>query len=61
MAVRRGSKNVAIQDLTPMFLWDLLATRADLVLVTGDKWLLQDELMQPRVILPQTFVAQWQH
>ena len=43
------------------FLWDLLATRADLMLVTGDKLLLQNELMQPRVILPQTFVAQLKH
>ena len=48
-------------DAGDQFLWDLLATRADLVLVTGDKLLLQDELMQPRIILPQTFVAQWQH
>lgn len=43
------------------FLWDLLATRTDLVLVTGDKLLLQDEAMRQRVILPQTFVAQLQH
>ena len=48
-------------DPGDQFLWNLLATRADLVLVTGDKLLLQNELMQPRVILPQTFVAQLQH
>ena len=43
------------------FLWDLLASRADLVLVTGDKLLLQNEAMQPRVILTQTFVTQLRH
>ena len=31
-------------------LWDLLATRADLALVTGDKLLLQDVAMRGRVI-----------
>jgi putative PIN family toxin of toxin-antitoxin system len=48
-------------DAGDQFLWDLLATRADLVLVSGDKLLLQDEAMQPRVILPQVFVAQLMH
>ena len=48
-------------DPGDQFLWDLLAARADLVLVTGDKLLLQDEAMQLRVILPQTFAAQLQH
>ena len=48
-------------DPGDQFLWNLLATRADLVLVTGDKLLLKDALMQSRVILPQTFVAQLQH
>jgi len=48
-------------DPGDQFLWNLLATRADLVLVTGDKLLLKDELMQSRVILPQTFVAQLEH
>jgi len=38
-------------------LWELLAARADLVLVTGDKLLLQDMGMQGRVISPQAFVA----
>ena len=42
-------------------LWNLLATRADLVLVTGDKHLLQDAAMQQRVILRLTFMAQLQH
>lgn len=48
-------------DAGDQFLWDLLANRADLVLVTGDKLLLQDERMQPLIMSPQTFVAQWQH
>lgn len=39
-------------------LWELLATRADLVLVTGDKLLLRDASMQGRVISPQAFVVQ---
>ena len=43
------------------FLWDLLASRADLVLVTGDKLLLQNEAMQQQVVLPQVFVTQLQH
>ncbi len=48
-------------DPGDQFLWYLLADRADLVLVTGDKLLLQDEAMRERVILPKTFVAQLQH
>jgi predicted nucleic acid-binding protein len=38
-------------------LWDLLAARADLLLVTGDKLLLKDRGMQGRVVAPQGFVA----
>lgn len=45
-------------DPGDQFLWDLLATRADLVLVTGDKLLLQDEAMQQRILLPQTLLTQ---
>ena len=48
-------------DAGDQFLWDLLAARADLVLVTGDKLLLQDQAIQQRVILPQAFVAQFLH
>ena len=33
-------------DSGDQFLWNLLASRADLVLVTKDKLLLQDEVMQ---------------
>ena len=38
-------------------LWGLLAARADLQLVTGDKLLLRDAGMQGRVIAPQAFLA----
>lgn len=54
------SKPVA-PDPGDQFLWDLLASRSDLVLVTGDKLLLQNQPMQPRVLSPQAFVAQWLH
>lgn len=44
-------------DPGDQLMWDLLATKADLLLVTGDKLLLQDAGMQGRVISPQVFVA----
>lgn len=44
-------------DPGDQLLWDLLAARAKLLLVTGDKLLLQDVGMQGRVISPQAFVA----
>lgn len=44
-------------DAGDQFLWALLATRPDLMLVTGDKLLLQDEAMRPRVVSPKTFIA----
>ncbi|MCZ4315582.1 PIN domain-containing protein [Comamonadaceae bacterium G21597-S1] len=44
-------------DPGDQLLWGLLAARADLMLVTGDKLLLRDAGMQGRVISPQTFVA----
>ena len=37
-------------------LWNLLATRSDLVLVTGDKLLLRHRSTQGRVISPRQFV-----
>lgn len=43
-------------DPDDQLLWELLAARADLVLVTGDKLLLQDAPMQGRVISPQAFL-----
>jgi len=41
-------------------LWELLAAREDLLLITGDKLLLQEDAsMQSRVIIPARFVALW--
>lgn len=48
-------------DPGDQFLWELLNTRADLVLVTGDKLLLADPAMQQRVIVPQAFMAVLTH
>ena len=46
----------AAPDPGDQLLWDLLATRSDLVLVTGDRALLSDRAMQSRVISPRDFV-----
>jgi uncharacterized protein len=44
-------------DPGDQLLWELLAAREDLVLVTGDKLLLRDAGMQGRVISPSAFVS----
>ena len=44
-------------DAGDQLLWDLLAARPDLLLVTGDKLLLQDAGMRGRVISTQALVA----
>ena len=44
-------------DPGDQLLWELLAARADLVLVTGDKELLEDAGMRGRVISPRVFLA----
>ena len=44
-------------DAGDQLLWDLLAARPNLLLVTGDKLLLQDAGMRGRVISAQAFVA----
>jgi uncharacterized protein len=44
-------------DPGDQLLWELLAARADLLLVTGDKLLLRDAGMRDRVISTQAFVA----
>ena len=38
-------------------LWELLAAKSDLLLVTGDKLLLREAGMQGRVVSPNAFVA----
>ena len=64
-AIVLNLSNTVTAPITPdagdQILWNLSASRADLVLVTGDKLLLQDSTMLHRIILPQTFMAQWQH
>ena len=44
-------------DPGEQLLWELLAARADLLLITGDKLLLRDAGMQGRVFSPHAFVA----
>ena len=44
-------------DPGDQLLWGLLAARADLLLITGDKPLLRDAGMRGRVVSPNTFVA----
>ncbi len=44
-------------DPGDQLLWELLAARADVLLITGDKLLLRDVGMKGRVISPLAFVA----
>ena len=46
-----------VPDPGVQLLWELLAARADLLLITGDKLLLRDAGVQGRIVSPQTFVA----
>jgi putative PIN family toxin of toxin-antitoxin system len=43
-------------DAGDQLLWDLLAAKADLLLVTGDKALQRDAAMRARVLSPTAFV-----
>jgi predicted nucleic acid-binding protein len=43
-------------DPGDQLLWDLLAAKPELLLVTGDKALQRDAAMRPRVVSPQAFV-----
>ena len=47
----------AAPDPGDQLLWDLLAARTDLVLVTCDKLLLGDSRMRGRIVSPQAFAA----
>ena len=40
-------------------LWELLAAREELVLITGDKLLLRDRAMGSRIFSPAGFVERW--
>ncbi len=44
-------------DPGDQMLWELLAARADLILVTSDKALLRDRPMRGRVITPEAWLA----
>jgi predicted nucleic acid-binding protein len=44
-------------DRGDQLLWDLLAARSDLLLVTGDKRLIRDAGMAGRVVTPAEFLA----
>ncbi len=46
----------AAPDPGDQLLWDLLAARAGLLLVTGDKLLQRDTRLQARVIAPRSFI-----
>ena len=46
-------------DPGDQMLWDLLASRADLQLVTGDRLLLKNGRMLGRVLTPEAFAAAW--
>jgi predicted nucleic acid-binding protein len=48
-------------DPGDQMLWDLLALRPDLVLVTGDLRLLASEAMAPRVLIPAVLIGQLTH
>lgn len=50
----------AAPDPGDQHLWELLAARADLRLVTGDRLLLTQSPDSHRVITPQAFVEIWQ-
>ena len=47
-------------DPGDQLLWGLLAARADLLLVTGDKRLIRDTAMRGRVVSPTAFLARIQ-
>ena len=47
----------AAPDPGDQMLWELLAARADAVLVTSDKLLLRDRAMRGRVITPEAWLA----
>ena len=48
-------------DPADQLLWRLLAMRDDLMLVTGDKLLLEDPVMQQRIISPQALITRLTH
>ncbi|MCA3181360.1 MAG: putative toxin-antitoxin system toxin component, PIN family [Burkholderiales bacterium] len=55
--VLEPGRGAAAPDPGDQLLWDLLASRADLVLVTGDRALLEDATMAGRVMSPVAFLS----
>lgn len=56
--VLHPAKAASAPDPGDQMLWDLLGARPDLLLVTGDKRLIQDPGMRSRVITPAAFLAE---
>lgn len=54
--VMQAGVGSAAPDPGDQLLWDLLAARPDLLLVTGDKALQRDAAMRSRVLSPQAFL-----
>jgi predicted nucleic acid-binding protein len=55
--VLRPASAIAAPDPGDQLLWDLLAARPDLVLVSGDRRLIEDPGMKGRVVTPAVFLA----
>ncbi len=49
----------AAPDPGDQHLWDLLAARDDLVLITGDKLLQRNRAMRRRILTPAEFAERW--
>ena len=52
-----AASELSAPDPGDQLLWNLLAVRADLLLVTGDKRLIEDAGMKGRVMSPRDFVS----
>lgn len=57
--VLRPAPALPAPDPGDQHLWELLAARDDLHLVTGDKRLFEDARMRPRLLTAGAFVAHW--
>ena len=55
--VEAAASAASAPDPGDQMLWELLAARADAVLVTSDRLLLRDRAMRGRVLTPQAWLA----
>ena len=55
--VLQPAEGPVVPDPGDQLLWDLLATRSDLTLVTGDMALQADKAMRRRVLSPRQFLG----